>query len=86
MGINNTVKELLIQEFTIKKNVHNKKMNYSLLEKKKTQWILQLGTRNGLDVSVLQHIYSDIYNIPVMRILVNIHWLILYGLYIFSIQ
>ena len=37
MGINNTVKELLIQELTIKKNVHNKKMNYSLLKKKKTQ-------------------------------------------------
>ena len=35
MGINNTAKEL--QELTTKKNVHNKKMNYSLLKKKKTQ-------------------------------------------------
>ena len=37
MGINNTVKELLIQELTTKKNAHNKKMNYSLLKKKRTQ-------------------------------------------------
>ena len=37
MGINNTGKELLIQELTTKKNAHNKKMNYSLLKKKKTQ-------------------------------------------------
>ena len=37
MGINNTVKELLIQELSTKKNAHNKKMNYSLLQKKKTQ-------------------------------------------------
>ena len=37
MGINNTIKELLIQELTTKKNAHNKKMNYSLLKKKRTQ-------------------------------------------------
>ena len=37
MGINNIVKELLIQELTTKKNAHNKKMNYSLLKKRKTQ-------------------------------------------------
>ena len=37
MGINNTVKELLTQELKTKKNAHNKKMSYSLLEKKKTQ-------------------------------------------------
>ena len=36
-GINNTVKELLIQELRIKKNAHNKKINHSLLRKKKTQ-------------------------------------------------
>ena len=53
MGINNTVKELLIQELKTKKNAHNKKMNYSLLRKKKTQWIPQLCTRNGLGTSVL---------------------------------
>ena len=34
MGINNIVKELLIQELTTKKNAHNKKMNYSLLQKR----------------------------------------------------
>ena len=30
MGINNTVKELLTQELTTKKNAHNKRMNYEL--------------------------------------------------------
>ena len=37
MGINNIVKELLIEELETKKNAHNKKMNYSLFKKKKTQ-------------------------------------------------
>ena len=35
MGINNIVKELLIQELETKKNAHNKKMNYSLFKKKR---------------------------------------------------
>ena len=37
MGINNTVRELLIQELKAKKNAHNRKLNYSLLKKKKVQ-------------------------------------------------
>ena len=37
MGINSIVKELLIQELKTEKNTHNKKMNYSLLKKKRTQ-------------------------------------------------
>ena len=37
MEVNSVVKELLIQELKTKKNTHNKKMNYSLLKKKRTQ-------------------------------------------------
>ena len=37
MEINNTIKELLLQELRAKKDVQNKKMNYSLPKKKKTQ-------------------------------------------------
>ena len=37
MGINNTVREMLIKELQARKNAHNKKMNYSLFKKKKTQ-------------------------------------------------
>ena len=36
MGINNATRELLLQELKAKKNAHNKKMNYSLLKKKKS--------------------------------------------------
>ena len=36
MGINNTVRELLLQELKVKKKAHNKKMNYSLLKMKKS--------------------------------------------------
>ena len=36
-GINNAIRELLIQELKAKKNAHNKKMNYSQVRKKKTQ-------------------------------------------------
>ena len=37
MEINNTIKELLLQELRAKKDAQNKKMNYSLPKKKKTQ-------------------------------------------------
>ena len=37
MGINNTVRELLLQELKAKKNAHNRKLNFTLLKKKKSQ-------------------------------------------------
>lgn len=37
MGINNAIRELLIQELKAKKNAHNKRMNSSQVRKKQTQ-------------------------------------------------
>ena len=70
MGISKAVRELLLQELKAKKNAKNKQMNFALLKKKKSQWILlQLYSKHGLNISILWYIYiySDTYNTHVMQ-------------------
>ena len=82
MGINNTVRELLLQELKAKKNAHNRKLNFPCLRRRNLSELLDYTKKWIKDINLITYIYSDIHNNYIMQKLVNIYHFTSYGLFV----